>query len=342
MAKQAEKELSRITETGGALLTNSGTSALWLLLRDLQQAGPQAVILPAFGYPAAANAATNLGYEIYVADCQADAPVIDPLSVQRLLDEKVAAIVGINYFGHSVDWNAIPRSQDYHVIEDAAGSFGATYRGKHAGANGQSGVFSFHTTKAVAAGGEGGCLLSDSDTVQRATIAARNGLDPVRYYFATTTGLNLLMSDVAACFLVDSMTSAHTLGVQRRQAAALLQEAALEVGIQAPSFNLDDPDRLQNHIVYTVLVDDRDHVVDVMRLNGVEVRPCWPHLLTDHPAFAESITRVDGQLNSARYFADRVVNISVEPSLDVVLFERLQKVFKSLRGCFLSSGGRTE
>jgi dTDP-4-amino-4,6-dideoxygalactose transaminase len=109
IARSVEREISTQLSVPHVLLTNSGTSALWILLSMARRKDKQqAVILPAFGYSAAANIAASLGYEIYAAESREDAPVIDPRSVEKLIDDNVAFIIGINYFGYSVDWDKIP------------------------------------------------------------------------------------------------------------------------------------------------------------------------------------------------------------------------------------------
>lgn len=331
IAMQAETEIACLTNSEAALLTNTGTSALWLLLKLIRTREPQAIILPAFGYAAAANVAANLGFEIYVADTEEKAPVIDPASVSRLLDEKVTAVVGINYFGYSVEWDSMPQGT-FQLIEDAAGSFGASYNGRPAGSNANSGIFSFHTTKAVSAAGEGGCLIGRRVAVESARVVARNGLDPNRYYFSLSTGLNMLMTDIGACFLLDAMRRSMELLAIREQIATHFAGILAGYGVNAPAFNASEPHRRQNYQVFTVLLRDRDLAIEIMRLNGIEARPCWPCLLTDQSVYKPWITKQDGNLRSARAYANHIVNIPINPIRAHRLLGRLEQALKQISG----------
>lgn len=316
IARLVEREIATRLHVNHVLLTNSGTSALWILLSmGRQKDKQQAIILPAFGYSAAANIAASLGYEIYVAESRKDTPVVDPQSIERLLDDKVAFIIGINYFGYSVEWDKIPKSNNYKIIEDAAGSFGAKYKGKPSGSNAELSIISFHTSKTAAAGGEGGCILAeDGEVINTARAIGKNG--HVRgYYYSEMSGMNMLMTDVAACFLSDTIKHFNEMDSKRRKIIQSIDTVVKQAGLDIANFNHTSDDRTQNHQAYAMLVDEnRELIVELMRIGGFEVRPCWPFLITEQPATQNAITKVDGLLKNAKYFADHIINIPVNPA----------------------------
>lgn len=333
IARLVEREIAAKLRVNHVLLTNSGSSALWILLSMARQKDKQqAIIIPAFGYSAAANIATSLGYEIYVAESSQDAPVVDPQSVKRLIDDKVTFIIGINYFGYSVDWNAIPKSDNYKIIEDAAGSFGAYFQDKPSGSNAELSIISFHTSKAAAAGGEGGCILAqDTGLISSAKAIGRNGHSN-GYYYSETSGMNMLMTDVAACFLKDTIKNFKKMDKKRRKIIEQLDGILEKTGIKVAHFNHSIDGRTQNHQTYAMLVDNnRDLVVELMRLGGFEARPCWPFLITEQPATKSAITKVDGSLKNAKYFADRILNIPVNPISADGKIERFAKALPLIR-----------
>lgn len=327
IARSVEREISTQLSVPHVLLTNSGTSALWILLSMARRKDKQqAVILPAFGYSAAANIAASLGYEIYAAESREDAPVIDPHSVEKLIDDNVAFIIGINYFGYSVDWDKIPKSGRYKIIEDAAGSFGARFKGKPSGSNTELSIMSFHTSKAAAAGGEGGCILTrDGDIMDTAKAVGKNG-HIKGYYYAEMPGMNMLMSDVAACFLSDTIGHFSEASDKRRDIVKSVDDILQSAGIKVAKFNHDSDDRTQNYQTYAMLMDDdRDLAVELMRMGGFEVRPCWPFLITEQPATQGAVTKTDGSLKHARYFANHIINIPINPACAEGQLDRLEK-----------------
>lgn len=314
IARLVEREIAIRLGINNVLLTNSGTSALWILLSLARQQGKeQAVIVPAFGYSAAANVAATLGYELYIADSSADTPVVDPKSVKRLIDDKVTFIIGINYFGYSVDWDSMPATEHVTSIEDAAGSFGARYKGQACGSSADLSIVSFHTSKAAAAGGEGGCVVTRrEDVIQRARAAGRNG-HIKGFYFSEMAGMNMLMPDISACFLRDSLEHLSETISMRQKVVETIDELVKAHGLETPRFNFSNNDRTQNFQAYATLIDNRDFAVDLLRLNGIEARPCWPFLVTEQPATRGSVKRVDGELANAKRFASRILNIPVNP-----------------------------
>lgn len=327
IARSVEREISTQLSVPHVLLTNSGTSALWILLSMARRKDKQqAVILPAFGYSAAANVAASLGYEIYAAESREDAPVIDPRSVEKLIDDNVAFIIGINYFGYSVDWDKIPKSSKYKIIEDAAGSFGAYFKGKPSGSNAELSIMSFHTSKAAAAGGEGGCILTrDGDIMNMAKAVGKNG-HMKGYYYTEMPGMNMLMTDVAACFLSDTIGHFSEASDRRRDIIKSVDDILQSAGIKVAKFNHDSDDRTQNYQTYAMLMDgDRDLAVELMRIGGFEVRPCWPFLITEQPATQGAITKTDGSLKHARYFANHIINIPINPACAEGQLDRLEK-----------------
>lgn len=316
IARLVEREISARLQGRHVLLTNSGTSALWVLLSMARQKDKQqAIILPAFGYSAAANIAASLGYEIYLAESCKNAPVVDPKSIERLIDEKVTFVIGINYFGYSVEWDKIPRSNTYKIIEDAAGSFGAQFQDRPSGSNAELSIVSFHTSKAAAAGGEGGCIVAqDYELIGQAKTIAKNG-HAKGYYYAEVPGMNMLMTDVAACFLNDTIVHFEKMNNKRRKVVESIDSALHEAGMETTEFNHSSDGRTQNYQAYAMLVDsDRDLAIEIMRMGGFEVRPCWPFLITEQPATKGAVTKIDGSLENARYFAKRIINIPVNPT----------------------------
>lgn len=338
IARQVEHELEKQVQVKHALLTNSGTSALWLLLSLAKENKKQAVIIPAFGYSAAANVAAALGYEIYVADSCSDSPVVDPESVNRLLDDKVEYVIGINYFGYSVSWDEIPRNGTYKIIEDAAGSFGAAYKDKPSGSYGDFAIMSFHTSKAASAGGEGGCVLSnDKDFILRAKAAGRSG-HIKGYYYSEMRGMNMLMTDIAACFLKDSLHNFNKMNEKRSKVVKTLASELNKMKIEVPSFNLSSNGRTQNYQTCAILVKDRDLVVELLRLNGIESRPCWPFLINEQPATNFAVKKTDRELQNAKRFAQEIVNIPIHPDVTSRQIRRLVSVLAKLTEMELLKG----
>lgn len=332
IAREMERYLARRHGVAKVVLTNSGTAALsTLLLRLRQSTSKRTIILPAFGYVAAANVAASLGFDLYIADSEEDSPVLCPRSVARLLDESVAAIVGINYFGWSVAWDQIDYPPSTKLVEDAAGSFGAEYRGIPSGGNADYGIMSFHVSKGVSSGGEGGALLIRDDEMSNDfTAVAKHGMR-TGYYSSELIGSNMLMTDLSALFLRHSIDTYSRNFTLRFEAKLALDNICAEFGLSAHHVNNSASGRQQNHQAYVVMERNRDQLLEYLRLGGVEARPCWPRLLTEQSALAPFIKVVDHDAVRAQMFARNILNLPLHPQVEQEHLGTLRRVLQAWR-----------
>lgn len=154
-----------------ALLVNSGTSALYLALRALGIGPGHAVLVPAYTFPATANAVAWAGAEPVFTDVDPATFNMDAAAIEACLARlkpaarrRIRAVMPVQAFGNPVDMAPIlslARRQGWKVIEDAACALGSTYRGKACGTHGDIGCLSFHPRKILTTG-EGGAILTGS------------------------------------------------------------------------------------------------------------------------------------------------------------------------------------
>src|SRR5437763_12753671 len=130
-----------------ALTVTSATHALEMSALLLDIAPGDEVIVPSFTFVSTANAFLLRGAKIVFADVDASGN-IDPADVARLLTTRTRAVMPVHYAGYCCDLDAL-RDAAAHapIVEDAAQSIGATYRGKPLGTFGALAAISFHATK---------------------------------------------------------------------------------------------------------------------------------------------------------------------------------------------------
>ena len=156
------------------LMTTSGTDALEMaaILCDVKPGDE--VIVPSYTFVSTALAFVRQGARIVFADSCADNPNIDPEKLEGLISEKTKVIVPVHYAGVACDMDKIMELAGRHglfVVEDAAQAVDAYYKGRPLGGIGHFGCFSFHETKNVTAGGEGGLLcVNDERFIRRSEI----------------------------------------------------------------------------------------------------------------------------------------------------------------------------
>ncbi len=160
-----EHNFSLYLDTQHTFAVSSCTSALELSAILSRIAPGDEVIVPAHTFAASAIPFARRGAQIVWADIDADSFVVTADTIAPLITDKTRAIVVVHLYGLVCDMDPIMQLAAKHgllVIEDAAQSVGAEYKGKKSGTIGDYGCFSFHTHKNISTLGEGGMLCVKS------------------------------------------------------------------------------------------------------------------------------------------------------------------------------------
>lgn len=195
-----------------AIMTTSGTDALEMaaILCDVKPGDE--VIVPSYTFVSSALAFVRQGARIIFADSYENNPNIDADKLEALITEKTKVIVPVHYAGVACDMDKIMEIANRHnifVVEDAAQAIDSYYKGRPLGSIGHFGCFSFHETKNVTAGGEGGLLtVNDDSFIRRAEIIWEKGTNRAEFfrgmvnkYGWVDTGSSFLPSEINSAFL---------------------------------------------------------------------------------------------------------------------------------------------
>lgn len=248
----------------GGVATSSGTSALHLALLALGVRPGDQVIVPSYACVALLHAIQYVGADPRLADIDPDTYNLCPRAARRRLTRKTRAVIVPHMFGMPADLDEIV-SWGVPVIEDCAQTLGATYRGRQAGAWGVLTVCSFYATKVLTTG-EGGMLLSDSDTLLRKARDLRDydGRATLRVRF------NYKMTEMQAA-LGRSQLRRLPAFLERRQGLAARYTAALRgLPVRLPAV---PPDRTHIFYRYVIGVQDAANLVRRLRARGIECKP---------------------------------------------------------------------
>lgn len=208
------------------LMTTSCTDALEMaaILCDVQPGDE--VIVPSYTFVSSALAFVRQGAKIVFADSCVNNPDIDPNKIEDLITEKTKVIVPVHYAGVACDMDRIMEIANRHnilVVEDAAQAIDSYYKGRPLGGIGHLGCFSFHETKNVTAGGEGGLLVvNDERFIRRAEIIWEKGTNRAEFfrgmvnkYGWVDTGSSFLPSEINSAFLLAQLE--HLEEIQNRR-----------------------------------------------------------------------------------------------------------------------------
>ena len=177
---QFEEMIEQFTNCKKAIALVNGTSALHLALKVLGIKPNEEVICPSLTFVATANAVSYLNAKPHFVDISEKTLGIDPLALDKWLDEilikkdgvninkntgrKITAIIPMHTYGHPAEIDSIVeigKRYNLNVIEDAAESLGSFYKSKHTGTFGKIGILSFNGNKIITTGGGGALLTND-------------------------------------------------------------------------------------------------------------------------------------------------------------------------------------
>lgn len=267
-----------------AYLTPSCTHALEMaaLLIELQPGDE--VIMPSFTFVSTANAFALRGARIVFVDIRPDTLNLDETLIEAAISERTRAIVPVHYAGVGCDMAAIMALAEAHglyVIEDAAQALMSRYQGKALGSFGHLAAFSFHETKNLTSGGEGGALIVNEPRFQaRAEIIREKGTNRSQFfrgmvdkYSWVDIGSSYLPSELQAAYLWGQLGQAEAITARRLTAwntyargfAGLASRGLVEI----PAIPADC--RANGHIFYlkTRDLDERTRLMAHLKACGV-------------------------------------------------------------------------
>lgn len=266
------------------LLTTSCTDALEMaaILCDIQPGDE--VICPSYTFVSSALAFVRAGATIVFADSYPGHPNIDAGKIESLITDRTKAIVVVHYAGHACDMDKIMEIATRHhilVVEDAAQAIDACYKGKPLGGIGHLGCISFHETKNVTAGGEGGLLIiNDERFIRRAEIIWEKGTNRAEFfrgmvnkYGWVDTGSSFLPSEINAAFLLAQLENLDDIQHKRVQIWSRYQKELADLEEKGYVLLPQMPDYATNnaHMFYMICrnLKERTDLISYMNQNGV-------------------------------------------------------------------------
>lgn len=329
--KEFEGKLKARVGTKHAIAVNSGTAALHTSLVAYEIGLGDEVIVPAFTFEATANVVLACGAKPVFADIKEDYN-IDPADVRKKVSKKTKAIIPVDVYGYPADLDEIRETADKHsikVIEDAAESLGAEYRGRPTGKTDQSGCFSLYATKVITSG-EGGAITTDDDEfADRARLVRNHGMQAG--YDTRVLGFNYRLPEMAAAVASVQMDRLDGyIEARRRNSRALTETISPMKGAE---LRQDSSDRRHVWYLYTVfLAKRRDEVLQKLRAHGVGAAAYWDTPVNRMPLYKK--LGYSGQsLPMATSAAGHVLSLPVHPGVTEADLQLVADEFvKAVRG----------
>ncbi len=282
---ELEQELAKFVGVKHALAVSSGTDALLIALMALDIGAGDEVITTPFSFFATAEVIALLGAKPVFVDINTDTYNIDTSCLEAAITPKTKAIMPVSLYGQCADFdeiNVIAKKHNLPVIEDAAQSFGATYKGRQSGGLTTIGCTSFFPSKPLGCYGDGGaCFTNDAELATRMNEIRIHGQS--KRYYHTRLGINGRLDTMQAAFLLEKL-AIFPEEVQLRQQVVARYERLLPAHVRKP---LIKPYNTSVFAQYTIEVSSRDEVQQKLQQCGIPTAAHYPLGLHEQPIFKE-------------------------------------------------------
>jgi UDP-2-acetamido-2-deoxy-ribo-hexuluronate aminotransferase len=324
--KELESKLAEYTGAKHCITVASGTEALLIALMALGVKAGDEIITTSFTFVATAEVIVLLGAVPVFVDVEESTCNIKVSEIESRITSRTKAIMPVSLYGQCGDMdevNAIAAKHGIAVIEDAAQSFGATYKGKKSCNLSTVGCTSFFPSKPLGCYGDGGALFTSDDNLAQAMREIRVHGQSGRYYHSRI-GVGGRM-DTLQCAVVLSKLERFDWEVQERiRIGARYQDLLRDVS-QAGTVAMR-PDRNSVWAQFTVIVRNRDAVIAQLKNAGIPTAVHYPRPIHAQPAYAQY---VKDATPTSDLLANRVMSLPMHPYLEADTQDSIVKALKN-------------
>jgi UDP-2-acetamido-2-deoxy-ribo-hexuluronate aminotransferase len=310
--RELEEKLEAYTGAKHCITVSSGTEALLISLMALGIKPGDEIITTPFTFVATAEVIVLLGAKPVFVDIEPDTCNIDATKIEAAITPQTRAIMPVSLYGQPADMdeiNAIAAKHNLYVIEDAAQSFGAEYKGRKSCNLSTIGCTSFFPSKPLGCYGDGGAIFTSDDAIAQACREIRVHGQSKRYVH-TRIGVGGRMDTLQCAIVLAKLERFEWEVEQRMQIGATYNHLMDEAGIARVRQRAD---RTSVYAQYTVFVEEREKIQEHFKQVGIPTAVHYPVTLNEQPAYAY-LCSADCTLN-AKMATKRVMSLPMHPDL---------------------------
>ena len=317
------------------LLTTSGTDALEMcaMLCDLKPGDE--VIIPSYTFVSTALAYLREGAKVVFADSMKRNPNLDADAIEALITPRTKVIVPVHYAGVACDMDRIIEIAEKHnllVVEDAAQAVDSYYKNRPLGGIGHLAAFSFHETKNITAGGEGGLLVvNDERFIRRAEILWEKGTNRAEFFRGAVNkygwvdmGSSFLPAEINAAFLWAQLENLDEIQEKRKALWNKYYELLKPLADKGYFSMPDMPEYASNnaHMFYLVCRNLEERTALIKYLKEHDIQAVFHYLSLHSSEFYKS--KHDGrELPECDRYMDTLVRLPLFYDLEIDEVERV-------------------
>lgn len=337
-----EKEIAEYVGAKGAVALSSGTAAIHLALKLVNVGQGDVVFCSTFTFAASANPIIYQGATPVFIDSEPESWNMSPKALKNAFEDAERAgklpkaVIVVNLYGQSSDMDAILdicHAYGVPMIEDAAESLGATYKGKASGTLGKYGIYSFNGNKIITTSGGGMLVSDDIEGLDKVRFWASQARDPAIHYQHSRIGYNYRLSNILA-------------GIGRGQLKVLDERVAMRRAIfdryvhglsNIPGllFMPDTSFGISTHWLTALTINQQlcgvsvSSIIDALAKGDIESRPVWKPLHLQ-PVYSRCLYYP----HSSESISDRIFETGIcLPSGSSMSESDQERVIQIIRGC---------
>ena len=318
---ELEEKLARYVGVKHCIACASGTDALLMPLMAYDIGPGDVLFTSPFTFIATAEVVALLGATAVFVDINPQTYNIDPekldAAIQKFVrsnsGKKARGIIPVDLFGQTAEYDPIETIAKKHglfVLQDAAQSFGATYKGRRAGSSGNVGATSFFPAKPLGCYGDGGAIFCNDDTMMQKLRSIRVHGQGSDKYNNIRIGINGRLDSLQAAVLLAKMEIFEE-EIELRNNVALRYSEKLKNTVTTPFVHKDCTSVWAQ---YSLLTEHRDDMLKKLKSRGVPTAVYYPKPLHMQDAF-RTLGYMRGDFPISERIADSIFSVPMHPYL---------------------------
>jgi len=329
--EEFEKNFAQVHNAKYCITVNSGTSALYLILKALGIGEGNEVILPVNTFIATAEAVSLNHAKPVFADIDEKTYNINPKLIGKYITPKTKAIIAVHLYGQPAEMDILgkfAREHGLYLIEDACQAHIAEYKSKKVGTFGIAAGFSFYPSKNLGAYGEGGAIVTNNDELAEKLRMLRDHGSNQKYYHEVIGG-NFRMSAIQAAILNIKLKYLEKWTERRREIAHFYNKFLSDVDSLVLPFELPYVRHVYHLYVIRIRGKSRDMIRKKLLEMGIETGIHYPIPLHLQKAY-EPLGYKKGMFPVTEKCVKEILSLPIYPELEdkevKLIVEELKKL----------------
>jgi perosamine synthetase len=341
-----ENEFNKYIESKRSIAVSSWTAGGHLTLEAFGIKAGDEVIVPTMTFPATAEIVCYLGAKPVIVDVTEDTLNISIKEIEKAISPRTKAIIPVHYGGQPCDMDeilGIARKFNLRVLEDAAHSLPATYKGKKIGTISDVTCFSFYATKTLSTGEGGMICTNDDELADRCSIMRLHGINRDAwkrycesgswYYEVVAPGFKYNFTDLQASLGLPQLKKVDYMWESRKRIAAKYTQALKDLDTIQLHTTKDDRESSWHLFPIRLYLDrlnkTREQIIEELRENnigvGVHFKPVHQHLY-----YSETFNLKDADFPVASNVFPKLLSLPIYPGMNDQDVDRVVNVLTDI------------